>query len=189
MSVNTIELQLASALQRFNTLQRRVGADSGPSSTLLSRALHELERALEEVRVAQEQLLESRGHLEEVQAELAEQYEKYWRLFDDMPQPYVVTGTDSTIAEANKAASELLNVSQRFLVGKPLSVFVCQDRGRFLEEATRATTGAGPIDLSIKLRPRERAPIDVAVTVSGGGGSLRWILRPRAALQSTDRPV
>lgn len=185
MSINSIELQLATALQRFNTLQRRVDADPGQSSTLLSRALHELERALEEVRVAQEQLLENRGRLEEVQAELAQQYEKYWQLFDDMPQPYVVTGADSTIAEANKSAAELLNVSQRFLIGKPLSVFICQDRGRFLEEAARAVTDPAPIELSVKLRPRERAPIDVAVTVSGGGSVLRWVLRPKAAVPST----
>jgi PAS domain-containing protein len=186
VSINSIELQLATALQRFNTLQRRVDADPGQSSTLLSRALHELERALEEVRVAQEQLLENQAHLEDVQVELAQQYEKYWQLFDDMPQPYVVTGADSTIAEANKAAAELLNVSQRFLVGKPLSVFICQERGRFLEEAARAAAGAAAIELTVKLRPRERAPIDVAVTVSGGSSSLRWILRPKLAIHSAD---
>jgi two-component system sensor histidine kinase VicK len=189
VSVNSIELQLATALQRFNTLQRRVDSDSGQSSALLGRTLHELERALEEVRVAQEQLLDNRSRLEEVQAELARQYEKYWQLFDDMPQPYVVTEIDSTITEANKAAAELLNVSQRFLVGKPLSVFICQDRGRFIEEAKRATTEPAPLDLTVKLRPRERAPIDVAVTVSGAGTSLRWILRPTAAVHGTDARV
>jgi PAS domain-containing protein len=189
MSVNSIELQLATALQRFNTLQRRVDSDSGHSSALLGRTLHELERALEEVRVAQEQLLDNRSRLEEAQAELVRQSQKYWQLFDDMPQPYLVTEIDSTITEANKAAAELLNVSQRFLVGKPLSVFICQDRGRFIEEARRATTEPAPLDLTVKLRPRERAPIDVAVTVSGGGTSLRWILRPTAAVHATDARV
>jgi PAS domain S-box-containing protein len=183
VSVNSIELQLATALQRFNTLQRRADSDPDQSTTLLTRALHELERALEEVRVAQEQLLESRSRLEEVQAELAQQYEKYWQLFDDMPQPYVVTGRDSIMTEANRAAAELLNVSQRFLVGKPLSVFICQDRAGFLDEAMRAATQPGPFDLEVKLRPRERAPIDVAVRVSGGGNILRWVLRPKVANQ------
>jgi PAS domain-containing protein len=177
MSVNSLQLQLATAMQRFSTLQRRLDSDGGESSSLLTRALQELERALEEVRTAQEQLVENHTRMEQLQEQLTKQYEKYWELFEEMPQPYVVTRPDTTIIEANKAAAKLLNLSPRFLVGKTLSVFVCENRTKFLEDSTRAEAGSS-MDLTLRIRPRERAPIDVAASVRGGPESLRWVLRP-----------
>lgn len=177
MSVDALELQLASAQQRLATLQRRASAESAESK-LLPRVLKEAENLLEQLRVTQEQLVETRGRLEEVQSELTKQYEKYWELFDAMPDACVVTKPDSAILEANRAAAELFNVSQRFLIGKPLSVFVCQDRSGFLRvlqslgEQTRST------ELPFRLRPRERAPLAVSATLRVDGGSIRWVVRP-----------
>lgn len=175
MSVDSLELQLASALQRYHTLQRRVETQKDPS-TLLPRALAELGTALEEVRVAQEQILENRRRLQEVQSQLTEQRNQYWALFDEMPQPYVVTRTDSIILEANRAGAELFNVSQRFLVGKAMSIFVCEDRSRFLTQLTTLATESEGSSLSFRLRPRERAPLNVDAKVKGDGSTLRWVL-------------
>jgi PAS domain-containing protein len=175
LSANHLELQLATAMQRFNTLQRRVEGEPGSSTGLLSRSLHELEKALEEVRVAHEQLVENRGRLEQVQLELTQQYDKYWQLFDEMPQPYVVTRADTTITEANQATAELLNVSQRFLPGKTLSVFVCEDRTRFLQDVAQIASSHDSAELRLRLRPREKAPLDVSAKVRGGD-ALRWVL-------------
>src|ERR1051326_5279486 len=160
MGVDALELQLASALQRFHTLQRRAESttDKGP---LLSRTLAELSTAREEIRVAKEQIIENRRRMELLQAELTAQMNKYWDLFDEMPEPYIVTRSDTTISEVNRAAAELLNVSQRFLVGKTLSVFVCEDRTRFLDESRRLAQDRGTAELRLKLRPRERAPLAV----------------------------
>src|SRR5215467_12271037 len=102
MTLDALELQLASAVQRYSTLRRRVESQRPPSS-LLAKTLAELGTALEEVRVAQEHLIESRLRMEQVQAELHQQYEKYWQLFDSMPDAYIVSKPDSTILEANKA--------------------------------------------------------------------------------------
>jgi PAS domain-containing protein len=176
VSLNALELQLATALQRFNTLQRRVDSESGESSSLVARALRELERALEEVRVAHEQLIDNRGRMEQLHDELAQQYRKYAELFDEMPQPYIVTRGDSTITEANRAAAELLNVSPRFLIGKTLSVFVCENRAQFLQDCSRPES-LQATDLKLRIRPRERAPIDVVAAVRGPAESLRWVLR------------
>ena len=176
MSLDSLELQLASAVQRFHALQRR-GETPRDSVALLARSLAELSTALEEVRVAQEQLIESRERLERVQEDLRRQNERYWQLFDEIPQPYVVTKPDSTIVEVNKAASELFNVSQRFLVGKTLSVFVCEDRGGFLTRIRRIVEDRATMEFDIKLRPRERAPQRVAVRVKGDEQALRWLLK------------
>jgi PAS domain S-box-containing protein len=177
VSVDSLELQLASAQQRLATLQRRASAES-VESKLLPRALKEAENLLEELRVAQEQLVEARQRLEDVQAELTKQYEKYWELFDQMPDAYLVTKLDSSIVEANRAAAELFNVSQRFLIGKPLSVFVCQDRSGFLRTLESMGEQTHATELSFRLRPRERAPLDVSASVRADGAAIRWVVRP-----------
>jgi PAS domain S-box-containing protein len=166
-------------MQRYNNLQRKARGGQETSS-LLTKTLAELGTALEEVRVAQEQLVESRNRVHHLQGEVREHAERYYQLVDAMPDAYVVSKPDSTIVEANRAAAQLFNVSQRFLVGKPLSVFVCEDRAAFLAAGVRVATEAGGsmLELTLKLRPRERAPLAVAATVTGQGDSLRWVLRP-----------
>lgn len=184
MALDVLEIQLASALQRFATLQRRAQTEKDHPK-LLERALKELEGALDHVRFVQEQLAESRARVEALQADAAEQQERYRELFDAMPQPCVVTRPDSTITEVNRAAAELFNVSQRFLVGKSLSVFVCEDRGRFMSASERVARESRPEEFGFKLRPRERAPLDVFARVSGDNSALRWVLRPIEAPAQT----
>jgi PAS domain-containing protein len=179
MGLDSLELQLASALQRYYSLSRRAETQREPS-TLVAKALSELGTALEEIRVAQEQLVEDRGRMEEMQEELRRQYEKYWQLFDEMPYAYLVSRADSTIVEVNKAAAQLLNVSQRFLVGKTLSVFVGEDRAAFVTACARAAESHEVLDLTLKLRPRERAPLTVTARVIGSSQGLRWVLRASA---------
>ncbi len=176
MALDALEVQLAAAVQRYNNLQRRADGHRD-SAVLLGKTLAELGTALEEVRVAQEELVQSRTRMEQLQVELRQQYEKYWQLFDAMPEAYVVSKPNSTILEVNKAAAELFNVSQRFLVGKTLSVFVCEDRDRFLLASERAANDRTPFDLTIRLRPREKAPLQVHARVSGDDGSVRWVFR------------
>jgi PAS domain-containing protein len=180
MSLDSLELQLASALQRYHSLSRRAETQREPSS-LLVKTLSELGTALEEIRVAQEQLVEDRGRMEEMQEELRRQYEKYWQLFDEMPYAYLLSRADSTIIEVNKAAALLLNVSQRFLVGKTLSVFVGEDRAAFVAACARAAESHEMLELTLKLRPRERAPLAVTARVVGSSAGLRWVLRTSAA--------
>ena len=104
-------------------------------------------------------------------------------LFDEMPDLYIVTRPDTTIVEVNRAAAELFNVSQRFLAGKTLSVFICEDRGRFLDESTRIAREKSTAELQVRLRPRERAPQNVTARVRGDGANLRWIIRNGIAPQ------
>jgi PAS domain-containing protein len=179
VSLDALELQLSSALTRFAALQRRAESPKEPLA-VLHKALAELGTALEEVRVAQEQLIEGRQRMEALQEQLRLQAQRYWQLFDEIPIPYVVTRPDSIILEANKAGSELLNVSQRFLVGKALSVFVCENRGSFLAQIAKLATEPGVKEFSLKLRPRERAPRPVEARVQGDADTLRWLLRPVA---------
>ena len=189
MAIDALQVQLTSAIQRFNALQRRIGADSesGPPK-LVTRMVKELENALEEVRVAQEQLIDNHRRMEELQLDLNRQYTKYWKLFDEMPQAYLVTREDSVIMEVNRAASVLFNVSQRFLVGKTLSVFVGDDRAEFLAETSRVAQAGGPIDMNFRLRPRERAAVQVRARVAADDGALRWVIVPVDAVSAAGFP-
>jgi len=58
-----------------------------------------------------------------------------------------------------------------------LSVFVCENRSQFLSVASRTHDSSAGTTVEFKLRPRERAPLDVRATVSGGP-ELRWVLSP-----------
>jgi two-component system, OmpR family, sensor histidine kinase VicK len=176
MAIDAMQAQLVSAVQRLSALQRRLPVDETAPPKLVERMLRELENALEEVRVSQDQLIDSRRQMEELQAELSRQYQKYWDLFDDMPQAYVVTRADSTILEANRAAGALFNVSQRFLVGKTLSVFVSDDRVTFLSRMTRLVADGGTFELEFRMRPRERAAIPVQARVAAESTTLRWVI-------------
>jgi len=177
VAVDALELQLAAALQRYHTLQRRAENQAKDPGAVTLRTLAELGTALEELRVAQEQLIENRGRMEELQQELVAQCAKYWELFDEMPDPYLVTRPDTTITEVNRAAAELFNVSQRFLTGKTLSVFICEDRARFLDYSARLARDRGTAEWRVKLRPRERGPLTLTVRVRSDGVNLRWLVR------------
>jgi PAS domain S-box-containing protein len=182
VAVDTLELQLLGAMQRYQTLQRRLETRVKDPRAIGDRAIAELGTALEELRIAQEQIIEDRRKSEELLTELTAQRARYWALFDEMPEPCLVTHPDTTIIEANQAAAELLNVSQRFLTGKTLSIFVCEDRGRFLEESRRLARERDSVELRLKLRPRERAPLALCAQVRGDGSTLRWALRPASRI-------
>jgi PAS domain S-box-containing protein len=184
VAVDALELQLAAALRRYQTLQRRAETQSKDPGGLAARALAELGTALEELRVAQEQIMEGRRRTEDLQRELAAQCSKYSELFDEMPEPYLVTRPDTTIVEVNRAAAELFNVSQRFLTGKTLSVFVCEGRGRFLDDSARLARDKASAEWSVKLRPRERAPLTVSIRVRADGTGLRWIVQAAPAVSA-----
>jgi PAS domain-containing protein len=178
VAVDNFELQLLAAVQRYQALQRRVETRPKDPSAAGAHAVAQLGTALELVRVVHDQLVECRHRSEALVAELAAQRAKYWALFDEIAEPVLVTSADTTILEANRAAAELLNVSQRFLVGKTLSVFVCQDRGPFLAASNRLAQEGDSAELGVKLRPRERAPLALTAKVRGEGATLRWTLRP-----------
>jgi PAS domain S-box-containing protein len=180
--VDSLQQQISTAVSKLNVLQRRADAYSPEPPKILRQMLHELASVIEQLQGAQEQLVESRGQLDAAREELQRERDRYWQLFDTAPEAYLVTGPQSQILEANRAAAELLNISQRFLIGKVLSVFVCDNRQRFLTQAASLAQVGGSADWMLRFRPRERAPIEVAARVvsSGADGekTLRWMVRP-----------
>jgi PAS domain S-box-containing protein len=174
-------LQITSALQKLALLQRRAEQLATQPPKLVSQAMKELEGALEELQVAQHHLAEQRHELALTRVELENQRQQYWQLFDGAPDAHLVTSTDVRILEANRAAAELLNISQRFLIGKNLAIFVCHERSRVLVQAKELANEGGTAEWIFSVRPRERAPLEVAARVVASfearEPALRWMLR------------
>ena len=188
MSLDTLSVQIASAVQRFSALQRRAEQISPEPPRILQQALRELGQVLEELRSAQEHLTEQRHELVSIKHQLETERQKYWTFFDGAPDAFLVTTADVRIVEANHAAADLLNMSQRFLVGKNLSVFVCHERGLIMSQAMQLAQAGGYADWILNIRPRERAPFRVAARVvscvDSDTPSLRWMLRRTEDAQS-----
>jgi hypothetical protein len=65
-------------------------------------------------------------------------------------------------------------VSQRFLVGKALSVFVCEDRTGFLSRVAELVARRTEMQFELRVRPRERAPMSLRAIARADETSVRW---------------
>ena len=191
MRIESLQVQLSTAMQRLASLQRRAEHLTPDSPRIIQQTLEQLEFAIQQLRAAQEELEARRGELAALQHDLAVERRKYWEFFDAAPDAYLVTNGDGEIIEANRAAAELLNISQRFLIGKNFTVFVCTERTRVQAQAKRLAETGGSSDWVFSLRPRERAPFDVACRVLSSESAertLRWMVRRIPAEGSTADP-
>jgi PAS domain S-box-containing protein len=181
--------ELRSARDRIAELQRRSTADSRPEGALLPEALAELDGAIEELSVTGQELQEQTVELTATRKALESERERYQALFEFAPVAYLVTDPVARILEANRAASALLDVDQRFLVGKPLAAYVAsEDRWEFRSTVNllRRAGGNRVANLPVQFRRRSGGVISTAVTVQpvrnreGALQTLRWLLRDLA---------
>jgi PAS domain S-box-containing protein len=182
------QARFAEEIQSFDRRVRRlIEAYSGPVEGVLGQVLEELGTSLEELRVAQEALAEQNSALQLTRNRLEEERRRYRDLFMSAPDAYLVTDGKGTILEGNHAASHMLGASVDNLSGKPLPPFVrVDDRPAFREWLRRI----GSEELGVQtlheaqIQPLTREtvfPCSFQVwrnpDDSGGGGSLRWVLR------------
>ncbi|UBF24410.1 PAS domain-containing protein [Kovacikia minuta CCNUW1] len=176
--------QLKAVYQRAWVLQQR--ADDLPElqQTLISEALEELQAVLEELQASEAELHLQNEVLVSTRQAVESERQRYRELFEFAPDGYLVTDANGRILEANHAIATLLKVSQEFLVGKPLLVFIDQpDHVTFHRTLDRLQELDNLQDLQIRLRSLQRSPFDAALTVaavrntSGQIVNLRWLLR------------
>lgn len=178
--------ELRSARERIAELQRRSTADSRSGGGLLPQALAELDGAIEELSVTGQELHEQTVELTATRVALESERERYQALFEFAPVAYLVTDPMARILEGNRAAAALLEVDQRFLVGKPLAAYVAsEDRWEFRSTVNllRRADGNRVANLPVRFRRRSGGVISTAVTVQpvrnreGALQTLRWLLR------------
>lgn len=170
--------------ERVNTLLQRAHSNLSQHPELLPEALEELGVSLEELRVSQELLHEQNQELLEAHVALEIERQRYQELFEFAPDGYLITDIQGKIQEANYAASLLLKVSQKHLIGKPLTVFVPEAQRRaFRSELNRLHQVGRLQEWVTQLQPRDAIPFDAALTVTtvsdqaGAIVGLRWLVR------------
>jgi len=126
-------------------------------------------------------------------AELEQERQRYFDLFEFAPDAYIVTDLNGKIFEANQTAAKLLNLSTGFLIGKPLTVFIkLPERSIFRLNLARLRTERGKWDWVTILTPRKRttftahmhaAPVsDTAREIT----AIRWSIRDVTAQKNLE---
>jgi len=139
---------------------------------------------IEELRVAEEELRVQNEELALARQAVEAEHARYHELFECAPDGYMVTDAAGVIREANRAASAMLNVPRHGLLGKPFALYVAGvDRDAFRVHLSQIQSEKAFKDWEIRLKPRERPPLPVALNISiaesqsQSGIQIRWLLR------------
>lgn len=199
MTFKQFEQQVQSAQRRWKSIQQTVQEASNPSPELQAEIITELAIALEELRVATETLQQQNEELYLARQDAERLSQHYQDLFEFAPDGYLVTDERGIIHEANHVAASLLNVRKKYLVNKPLDIFVAQaDKEIFnsywsqikqtLDKNLLKINNNNPPKNLIKnwetlLQPRDKEPLPVAISMSISANfeehsiRLYWLLR------------
>ncbi|MCV3215654.1 PAS domain-containing sensor histidine kinase [Plectonema radiosum NIES-515] len=145
---------------------------------------------IEELRCANEALIATRKYLEE-------ERQRYQELFNFAPDGYLVTDIKGTISQANHAAAKLLNIEQKYLVGKKLISFIPEtDRQAFRVMLTQLYGGMKRLqEWEVRLSRRDNTVCDAAITVvtvydvNNKAIALRWQLREITARKQAEEQL
>ena len=170
--------------EHVRDLRRQVMETPAAPQTLLDVAFETMNSTIEELRVAEEEMRAQNEALSDAHEGVETWRLHYEDLFESAPDAYLVTDPDGTIREANEAAVGLLGLSRRFLKGKPLATFILEEeRLAFRLLLREMAQSVETVEREIKIRPRRRDPVEVAVTLSVVRDShdhptgLRWLVR------------
>ena len=184
-SFDRIQQHLGTVLQRLSVCQGRA-AKVGDKSRDVAGCLNDLQHVADEMDHAFEALRTERMRLKALAQDADAIMRRARRLFVESPSAcLVVVREGAAIAEANTAASRLLNVSQRHLIGKAFTNFLQHDRDVFLQQLQRPSDNV-PDHWRVTLRPRERALIHVLLTALPDGADTAAILLSPADAPSID---
>jgi two-component system sensor histidine kinase UhpB len=178
------DLTFEALQQRVKTLRQQAVEGPVRPREILARVFEEFQGALEELQVAQEELRLQNEELAIARQAAETERQRYQELFNCAPDGYLVTSMTGAIEEANYTAATLLAVDQRWLVGKPLSVFVAKEEQRAYHAQLNRLLRLGRVqDWEVRLQPRKGPPFPVAVTAAtvydsqGESVSVRWVIR------------
>ena len=128
MNLDSFTKQVESINIRLEDLYKGVKPNLPIPTETMPTAFKELGIVSEELQVALEELQQQNEELRSAQMALEVQYSRYQELFEFAPNAYMVTDEQGIIQEANSNAANIFNVSQRFLIGKPLILFIAEEK-------------------------------------------------------------
>jgi PAS domain S-box-containing protein len=135
-------------------------------SDLLPQAFKELYTTSRMVQLATEELYQQNEELMQTRNLLETQRQHYQDLFEFAPVAYLVTDQQGMITEANRSASQLLNITPNFLVGKPIINFIPREQHEyFYNELIQISKSEQFREILLPLKPRDGDCFDVSLTV------------------------
>ncbi|MCC5624676.1 GGDEF and EAL domain-containing protein, partial [Nostoc sp. CHAB 5715] len=173
MNVDGFSQQIEKMYSQIQGLLQCYATKSNSQEEIITEAFEKLHTAMEELLTASEELEVTRAALEK-------ERQRYQDLFEFASDGYLVTNAAGTIQEANHAAATLLGVHQKYLVGKPLILFIAQqDRQSF---SLQMNNFQELVNWEINLQPRKGAPFPAMIKASavydlqGKQVGSRWLL-------------
>jgi two-component system phosphate regulon sensor histidine kinase PhoR len=107
---------------------------------------------------------------------LAEEAQRYRTLYETAPIAFLTTDELGKVIEANAATCELLHVEWRYLLGKPLSVFVDGSSRREFRHCLLAATREQGAEAGVRMRRRGGVAFEAVVRARAAGTELLWTL-------------
>ncbi|MEH2206615.1 MAG: EAL domain-containing protein [Nostoc sp.] len=157
MKVDGFNQQIDKLCSQIQGLLKCDGTKLNSPQEMITEAFEELNTAMEELLTASEELKITRAAVEK-------ERQRYQDLFEFAPDGYLVTDINGTIQEANHVAATLLGVQQKYLVGKPLILFIAQqDHQSFNSQINNLQE---ILNWEIHLQPRRGKPFPANVKAS-----------------------
>jgi PAS domain S-box-containing protein len=190
---DTLSRHLSEVQHRADDLQQSIRTGFWSQSQLLLTHIEELRVALEELHVAEEELQQQNMQLLEANQAVEAEQQRYRELFEFAPDGYLVTDIYGTVREANRAATKLLHLEAKYLVGKPLVNFVVPEQSSVFRALLMQLSGVNRVqEKELRLANRQQQVLDVAITVetvrdrSGTPTALRWLIRDISARKQAE---
>lgn len=166
MNVETFTQMLNRFQNNLEKMYRTNPSEQSPK-LLLGAAYKELGIASEELQVSLEELVVQAEELMATQIQLEGERQHYKKLFDFLPDAYLVTNAQGKILQANQASATLLNIETRFLVGKPLDIFLApKDRQIFMGKLAQLRQSQKKQKWAASLQPRYGKPLNVVFSIA-----------------------
>lgn len=183
MNIGEFSPQLEAWRSQLAALLRLTNESPSPPERL-TEVFDELQAVLEQLAVAEEDLRQQNEELVQTRMAVEAERQRYQDLFDFAPDGYLLTDASGTILEANRAVATLFNISQKFLVGKPLITFVrIKEHQDFISQLLQLQQLDRVQEWELCLQRRQGDSFEAALTVGavsdrfGKLVALRWMVR------------
>lgn len=167
MNLDNFTKQVEGINVRLEDLYKGVEASLQIPLELIPTAFKELGVVSEELQIALEELQQQNEELRSAQLALEAQNKRYQELFEFAPNAYLVTDEQGIIQEANCTAADVFNVPQRFLIGKPLVLFVAEEKRQLLHaKLAELPQDENTVKWNLSLLPRNRQACNAELLVA-----------------------
>ncbi len=146
----------------FQAMRRQIAGlqnEDGEKLQEIEATLEDLQAIYTEMQLQLKAADALRQRLFQQNQQIAANYYHYHNLFHSFPIACLVTNPLGIILEANQAIAQRLNVSQQYLLGEPLAVYVAEaDRSAFLANLGQLAQSRGIQIWQITLCPQAGSP-------------------------------